>query len=85
VRKGLGPAVVQGHDFERVVEEEGPDVPPAQEADADPIDLRIEFRVRLERVASDPDLVEGEVSRVPAERGHVPVTQGLKRERRGHD
>src|SRR2546422_1437068 len=84
-RERVRPSLVQGNDLERVVEEEGPHVSAAQQADADPIDLGIELRVRQQRVALDSDLVEGEISRIAAERSHVPVPQGLEGKRRGHD
>ena len=84
-RECIGSSLVQRDDLEWVVEEEGPHVSMAQEADADAVDLGVELRVRQQRVAPNSDLVEGEISRVAAERSNVPVPQGLERKGRGHD
>src|SRR2546427_1051657 len=81
----LWPSVFQGHDFERVIEEKRPHVPLAQETDSYAIDVRVEFRVRLQRLTTNSNLIEREFVRVSTERGHVPVAQGLEGEGRGHE
>src|SRR5256712_13464766 len=75
----FGMAFVQGDNFEKTIEKQGPPHAP-EDRDPDSVRRRIERRVRLECLAVDADLERLELDRHATERRYVPVSQRLDRE-----
>ena len=69
--------LIEGHDLEEGVEEEGPCMGATEDRHTDPVLGGVQGRVRLEGASQDPDLSDPQVGGRPAVQGHVHVADGL--------
>ena len=74
-------AFVERDNFEEAVEQDRAAHAP-EDGDPHAVARRVQGCVPFQRLAVDPDLKQAEFRGHPAERGHVPVSQGLDGERR---